>query len=64
MEKLLPRELSDSADLEKAYPSILKESVSGSDVTGDTPYVLADTNALNKVRKQDHSFDPSNFEML
>ena len=49
VEKLVPRELSEPEDLEGTFPSVLKNSCSGSEITGDTAYKLADTNALNKV---------------
>lgn len=48
IEKLLPRAIADGNGLEAAYPSILRNSSSGSEVTGDTPYMLADVNAVNK----------------
>jgi len=48
MEKLLPREIKDGDGLLENYPSILKNSCSGSEVTGDTPQMLADINTINK----------------
>ena len=48
METLLPREIKDGDDLLENYPSILKHSCSGSEVTGDTPQMLADINTINK----------------
>lgn len=49
MDQLLPKTIEDGEALEKSYPSILLDSASGSEITGDTPYVLSDVNAINKV---------------
>ena len=50
MEKLIPRDIGEPEDFEATFPSILKNSCSGSEITGDTAYKLSDTQAVNKVR--------------
>lgn len=52
MEKLMPRELSDGQSMLDAFPSVLKESASSSEVTGDTAHDLTDFQAVNKVSNQ------------
>ena len=50
MEQLIPRSIENGDDMLKAYPSVLQGSCSGSEITGDSAFDLADTNAINKVR--------------
>ena len=49
IEKLLPRNIADAAEFEKAYTCALEYSCSGSEVTGAKPFELADINAVNKA---------------
>lgn len=49
MTKLTPRKIENGEDFKQAYPNLLYESCSGSEVTGDEAHSLADTNALNKA---------------
>ena len=48
MENLIPRVISDSDSLDKAYPTILKHSCSNNEVTGAKAVELADRDTINK----------------